>query len=350
MKLLVAGIFVALAADAAHADADAGRCDQGADFARKKDLPRAALYLEGCTSDEHTRLRADVTHKLDESKLSAITIVTTPEGMVAETDAMPGERFPTPATVWTKAGEYTINVAPDAATLDAGKGITTRASIDPFSRRTVILNMPSKKATEPKAGKVDFNDEPEEQSTHKGPPPAHKFDPILPDKYRKKRPGSGGPFIDDPLAVGGDSDIAWRLGARIGGGVALRDSSSLASVSVAAIAARSLAGPVALQTRLGWTRRDVDSIALEVGIGVRLASTPALVITASAAARGDVRVQDTLRMEDVARVGLGASTSIELALLSMPLTFALRAEPAFTELTPGVRAHGLMLELGYDWR
>jgi hypothetical protein len=334
------------------------RCQQGLLHAANNDLPRAALYLEGCDqlelepaiAAELARTRASVAHKLDASKLSAMTVVTTPEGMLAETDAMPGERFTTPATIWTKAGDYTINIAPDAATLDASRGLTATASIDPFSRRTVIINVPQKQAA-PKDGKVDFREDVEEQASHAGPPPAQKFGSILPKKYRQ--PGSeagSGPQLDDPLAYR-VSNLAWRLGARFGGGLVMQDNeNAAASFSVAALASRPLTGPVSLATRLGWSHRKVDAVALELGLGFRLASTPALVVTVGAGLRGDVRVQDRLAMEEVARVGIGGAVEIDLVLRTVPVTIGLRFEPGFTELTPGARAHGFMLEVGYDWR
>ena len=37
--------------------------------------------------------------------------------------------------------------------------LTTTASLDAFSRRTVIINMPAKNKAAPKDGKVDFSEE-----------------------------------------------------------------------------------------------------------------------------------------------------------------------------------------------
>ncbi len=334
------------------------RCQRGLDLAAKNDLPRAALYLEGCdTLDsvepakaaEIARTRASVAHKLDASKLSAMSVVTNPAGMLAETDAMPGERFTTPATIWTKTGDYKINFAPDAATLDAGQGLTTTASLDPFSRRTVIIDVPKANQAAPKDGKVDFREEADEQAIHTGPPPAQKFGSILPKKYRKPTGESGQPQLDDPLALQA-SHVAWHLGARFGGGLVMRDASSAAaSFSIAALAMRSLAGPVSLTTRLGWNHRSVDSAALEVGFHVRLASTSSITLSATAGLRGEVRVQTHLAMDEVARVGIGGALGLDLGLIGIPVAIGFRFEPGLTELTPGIRAHGFMIELGYTW-
>lgn len=361
--MLVKPWWIAIAVLAAAAPAYADWCDQGLALAETKNanvLPRAALYLEQCKTDSLSpelaervaRARAAVAHTLDNSQLSALTIVTTPGALVAETDALPGERFPTPATIWAKAGEYTVKVAIDDATLDAGKGVMTTASLEAYSRRTVIINVPVKKAA-PKDGKVDFNDETPEQTAHEGPPPAVKHGTMMPKKYL--RPGGpSGPLLDDPFATSGDGRVAWRLGARIGGGVFVhggdgRDARG-AAFSVAGIAARPLDGPLSLATRVSFARRDVDAVGLDVGLGIRLAHSHSVVLTASGALRGEVRVQDELAMQPVARVGVGAAAELELALLSMPLTIGLRVEPSFTELLPGARNHSMLLEVGYDWR
>jgi hypothetical protein len=350
--------IAALAVGSTAASADApDRCTQGLAFAAKQDLPRASLYLESCNTDaldaDTARAirttKADVAHKLDASKLSAMTIITTPDGLVAETEAMPGERFTTPATIWAKAGDYKVNVALDAATLDAGKGMTTTATLDAFSRRTVLINIPVNKAA-PKDGNVDFNDDPNAQAAHSGPPPAIKHTTILPKKYLQ--PGTpSGPQLDDPFALHDDGSLAWHLGARVGGGFYLRNGSNAGpALAVSALAMRSLGGPVALTARVGWSHREIDAIGLDAGVAFRLAGTSAFVLSAGAALHGEVRVQDELAMQAVSRVGLGGAASLDLSLLSVPIVVGLRLEPSFTELVPGVRAHGLLLELGYDWR
>jgi hypothetical protein len=83
---------------------------------------------------------------------------------------------------------------------------------------------------------------------------------------------------------------------------------------------------------------------------LKLASTPSFDLAVGAGVRGEVRIQDHLKMEQVARVAIGGGVGIDLTLKSIPLTIGLRFEPSFTDLGPGVRAHGFMLELGYEWR
>jgi len=154
-------------------------------------------------------------------------------------------------------------------------------------------------------------------------------------------------LLANPVTEDFTVDLAGRLGAGIGGGIPLDGE---AAISVAALAQRPLAGPLSLAARAGWTHRRIDAATVELGVGVQLAATPSLVLTAGGALRGEVRVQDHLAMEDVARVGVGGAASLDLAILSIPLAIGLRIEPAFTELAPGTRAHAALLELGYDWR
>ena len=42
----------------------------------------------------------DVKHRLDASRLASLDVLTEPEGLTAEIDALPGESFTTPATIW----------------------------------------------------------------------------------------------------------------------------------------------------------------------------------------------------------------------------------------------------------
>jgi len=82
----------------------ASRCTLGVVYARRSDLPRAALYLAGCgDADLPAEISADVARtvsevraKLEASQLSKIEIATKPEGMQVEllTLAKSGADFP----------------------------------------------------------------------------------------------------------------------------------------------------------------------------------------------------------------------------------------------------------------
>jgi hypothetical protein len=323
---------------AATASADE-RCDKGVEFAQKNDLPRASLYLDGCTDEAAQAAAAQVATKLRASDLSALSISTTPEGLTAETDALPGETFQTPATIYTKAGTYTVTV----------QGLSQKITLASRSRGMVIIDARAKTRTRaPKDGVVDFTEDTPEQTAHKGPPPDVKRGSILPKKYLGIPDEPSGPQIDDPLAYQ-DSHLAWRFGARIGGGFTSQGDSGI-GVSVAALAMRPLDGPAFLAARLDWNHRTLDTIGINAGVSVKLVETNAIILLAGGALRGEVRVQDTLAMQPVARAGIGGAADLDLAILSLPLALGLRYEQGFSELVPGSRDRAVLIEAGYDWR
>ncbi|NVB80685.1 MAG: hypothetical protein HOV81_19980 [Kofleriaceae bacterium] len=341
---------------AAHADPATDRCAAGLEFAKKGDLPRAALYLDGCTelalpadlADEVGKASADVMKKLRASELSALSISTTPSGLIGQTDALPGETFTTPATIWTRAGTYNVVVAADAAALAAGKGVSSVAKVEPHSRGGVIINAATKEPTT-KDGVVDFTEDTPEQSAHEGPPPAVKLPRVMPKKYLGPV-GPAGPQLDDPFATrASDAQIRWRLGARFSAGMIDQGKAGV-GFGVAGLAARPLDGPAFLAARLDWSHRDVDTIGINAGVAVKLVETTGAVLLAGAALRGEVRIQDTLAMQPVSRAGIGGAVDLDLAILSIPVAVGLRFEQGFSELVPGTRDRALLVEVGYDWR
>jgi len=332
VKLAIA--LVLAAAATAHAD---DRCATGIELAKQANqLPRAALYLESCTDDDGVRVRNSVTHKLEATQLSHVTVISMPEGVEGEIDAMPGEKFTTPATIWAKAGTYRITVG----------GQTVEKVVEPHSRTTVIINVPPPPKPA-KNGSVSFEEEPEQ---HQGTPAAVKHGTMLPKRYSK--PGAPtGEQIDDPLPLRSDATLAWRLGVRATGGIADRTNASIApSVGLAVLAARPLDGPVMLATRLDYAHRTLDTIGLEVGFAYAALQRPSFVLSASAALRGEVRVQSKLDVMEVNRAGIAGAAGLDLAVLSLPLAFGARVEQGFSELMPGVRDRAYLLEVGYDWR
>ncbi len=328
IALLVVGAGVASADD---------RCAKGLELAKTKELARAALYLDSCTDDEGIKIRNAVAHKLEATQLSHMTIASMPDGLEGQTDAMPGDTFTTPATIWAKAGTYKITVG----------GQTVEKVLEPRSRTTVIINVPAP-AKPPKDGVVDFEEEPEK---HEGPPPAVKHGTMMPKKYLEKPSAPAGEQIEDPFGpkTGGDSVLAWRLGVRVASGVVDRGDAGV-GLGVAAVAARPLDGPIMLATRLNWTHAELDTLAANVGVGYIALARPSFVLSAGLALRGEVRLQDTLAMSEVNRAGIGAAADIDLAILSLPLAFGLRGEQMFSELVPGVRNRAVLFEVGYDFR
>ncbi|HTL38070.1 MAG TPA: hypothetical protein VL326_33295 [Kofleriaceae bacterium] len=335
MKALITAILLTAASTAWAQGTD--RCAKGVEFAHKNDLPRASLYLDGCTDETATDAAAQVAKKLRASDYSALSISTTPDGLTGETDALPGETFTTPATIYAKAGTYTVTV----------QGLSQKVTIAARSRGTVIIDARTKTQT-PKDGKADFREDTPEQSAHTGPPPDVKRGSILPKKYQGIPDDPSGPELDDPFAYH-DAHLAWRFGARVGGGFMSQGDNGI-GVSVAALASRPLDGPAFLAARLDYNHKTLDTIGVNAGVSVKLVETNALVLLAGGALRGEVHLQNELAMQPVSRATLGGAADLDLAILSLPVALGLRYEQGFTELVPGARDRAVLLEAGYDWR
>lgn len=348
-------ILVALLCGAARADADPevtpdpARCEKGAAFAKRGDLPRAALYLEGCGGAER-----DVKKKLDASDLSRLEIVTRPEGLPVELDAMPGETITGGTTVWVKAGTHTVT-----ATIDGTK-LQATSTVQPFARGAVILDatLLKKEPPKPKDQVMNF-DEDNAHERNDGPPPDVKRRTMISDKLLGVT-GPAGPEIADPLATPTHAaPLPLWLGVRLGGGV-FDDAAAAARVrpSVGA-AARILLGdrgPAFVAARLDWSRRGgqsdsaVDVLGASAGAGYSVVDADAIGVALIAQLRGDLRFADTRNAMSVSRGGASAAAEIEIAFPATPLTAGLRFEQGLTELVPGARDRALVLELGVDWR
>ena len=141
----------------------AARCALGVVYGHTNDIPRAKLYLAKCDdvpaeiSAEVARTRRDVDAKADPL---AVLEIDSKQTMIAEIDALPGERFEIPATVWIKPGTWEIRAAVDAASLDAKRGVMNHATTESHKRTFVLLALPVVKQAAPRDGKADFDDEP----------------------------------------------------------------------------------------------------------------------------------------------------------------------------------------------
>ena len=166
------------------------RCEAGARFEDKGDLPRAALYLDGCDEvDGFERATQQLKKKLEDSQLSKLDIVTTPPGLVVEIDAFPGEHVTTPATVWVRAGHHVVT----------GEQIKGAVDVPPHAHATLVLDAP-KAAAPPRNGQVTFEEEGAGEVTESKTLPDVKHRPMLECKYTKSC-AAAGPAIDDPLAL-----------------------------------------------------------------------------------------------------------------------------------------------------
>ena len=234
---LALGILVARAAAAAP---DPARCEAGVRFAEHGDLPRAALYLDGCEDlPAYARTAREVRTKLEHSALSTLDIETTPPGLVAEIDALPGEHVTTPATVWVRAGHHVVHVA-----REGGPPLVATVDVAPHAHAAVVLELP-KPPPPPQAGHVSFDEENAGEVQPAGPPPPVKHPPMLDCKYTRSC-AAAGPQLEDPLAVhraappsyprfamdlhagfgAYDTDPALVLGYKVGGAMPWQDAAA----------------------------------------------------------------------------------------------------------------------------
>lgn len=354
----------------------AARCTLGAIHARRGDLPRAALYLTGCDDadlpgDIAAAVRAavrDVKRRLDASRLSSLDVVTEPEGLSAEIDALPGEPFPTPATIWIPAGSHVVRVRHSDRQDD--RSWSQRVTTEPRKRTVVLIKTGlDARPPAPKTVAIDMTDDPggEFGEQHTGPPPDIKHPPLIQDKYRRiPDPASGDP-IDDPLAAA-PAPPAGRslwLGLRLAGGM-FDDSATAARAGLAvALAGRyRLTDAVFAAARTDWSRRGgramtgastpidaVTALGASLGLGATVtggATGPGLALLAEL--RADLRLADRRAAAPVPRAGLGLAAGAELALPRAPFTIGLRIEQGLTDLAAGARDRALLAEVGIDLR
>ncbi|MBA3392829.1 MAG: hypothetical protein H0T89_09300 [Deltaproteobacteria bacterium] len=339
----------------------AARCTLGAVYAKRGDLSRAHLYLEGCADAELpediagdiAKVTRDVKKRLRDGDLSPIEIVTKPDGLVVEISALPGETFTTPATVWVQAGTYEVKAVTTTQifTSPVTTGVRSRAMV-------VIETEPKQKITAPKAGTADFSDETAAEPQQSGPPPAVKRPSLVPDKYNKKTASTAG-FLEDPLATRATVDGPLRgywLGVRLGAGMFDDGAAdSRVGAAVAATARFAIGERTFVAARLDYSRRGgdgpdaLDTAGASGGLGVTLGDS-SIALAAIAQLRADLRFAESRAMQPVSRAGASAAIGLELALPSTPITAGLRFEQGLTELVPGSRDRALLLELGVDWR
>ncbi|HWU89903.1 MAG TPA: hypothetical protein VN253_21725, partial [Kofleriaceae bacterium] len=209
---------------------DAGvRCTLGAIYARRGDLPRAGLLLADCdeaalpeeVARPVARVARETLRKLDAGDLASIQVLSTPAGIRAESTALPGEPFTTPATLWVKPGSYEVRALVDGRLI--GNTVTTEAR----KRSVVVLEVPAAKAPPaPRDHEVTF-DENALEEPETAPPPAVKHPNLMTPKYRgataMREAGEVAEVgeLVDPMAArtAPRPPRALWLGARVGGGM-----------------------------------------------------------------------------------------------------------------------------------
>jgi hypothetical protein len=342
--------IAALRAQRSSADA---RCTLGAIYAKLGDLPRAALFLDGCDAaklapdiaDAVARADADVQRALRASQLSSISIDSDPPGLAVETDALPGEAITTPATVWARAGTYYVK---------GNTQTTTMLHLERHTRASVVLdNHPHTAQHAPRTHTVDFLDEPTDPA-NTTPPPAQKHPSLLPCKYTGCDTHSG-ETLDDPFAlhtdrVPGLPDFA--LGARVGTSAAFHDGASRIAPAFA-IDGRMRAGrfpglgPAVVDVRLDWAPRgggedgNFQAFGASAQYGIVLFAPRAAWLTWFGGIRGELRT-NTLATMPGPRTALGYTTALELALRSLPITIGVRYDQD--------REQALIVEIGCELR
>ena len=335
-----------------HRDDPSVRCTLGAVYARRGDLSRAALYLDGCYEvslpDE---LGVDIRRAVRELKkplrdqLSELSITSRPVGLVVEIDGLPGEQLTTPITIWVKPGTHTIRAS------GGGTAISNTVTTQSFSRATIYLDAGARVVAPARNGTVDFSDDNALEKTD-GPPPDVKRGSIMSNKLRGIAEPSASPRLEDPLAThAAPAPLAMRLGLRVGGGM-FDDGASAARVrpSLAVAARLPLHGPLFLAARLDWSRRggdadsSIDTLGASAGVGAPVLGPLAAIVQL----RGDLRFADTRDMMSVRRVGVSIAAALELAIPATPLTIGARFEQGLSELVPGARDRAALVELGVD--
>ncbi|MEO8699649.1 MAG: hypothetical protein ABI867_06375 [Kofleriaceae bacterium] len=348
--------------------ADVGaRCTLGAVYAKRNDLSRAALYLTDCGDAELpdevaadvARIGREVQRKLRDSDLAVIEVTTNPAKLVlsAETDALPGETFTTPATLYVKPGSYTVNAR------QGGNVFTSAVTAEKRSRTVAIVETEPRRFTKvgpPATKTADFRNDIAEDTQTTGAPPDIKHKNMIRDKYLKGlevqptvATADNPNAIEDPLAtheaVRGAPRTYW-LGVRLGGGM-FDDGASAAraGISVAGAARFTLAGNTFLAGRLDYSRRGgdagIDVLGAGAGIGQTVIDTHAIGIALLAQLRGDLRLADAAN-----RAGLSVAAGVELALPRSPFSAGMRFEQGLTTIVPGARDRAVLFELGVDWR
>ena len=345
-----------VAALKAQLPTDDARCALGAVYAAKKDLSRADLYLYKCDdatltadiADDVHRALHDTTRALRDSDLSGIDVVTHPDGLPAEIDAMPGEKFTSGRTVWVPAGHHVVHVWLD------GKPYENSVDSKVHSRGPVLFELAAPPPPVAKDHAVDFGQEAGPMDApEQGAPPDVKH-PKMKIGVLDAHASAGGDELADPLE---QHAVArpWRFGARLGGGMfAQSEGATRLGPAVAALATMPLVDRVGIDLRADWTRRGsdgVDAIGLTIGPSITLARLTGFDLRAGAGLRADVRLESrTIDAMSSSAVNVHGAGWFEVPLQSTPLTFGLRYEHGLTSLVSGVRDEAVIAEIGWELR
>lgn len=343
MRWIVVASIVA-AAQTAHAD----RCADGIAALGKNDLSRAALYLDGCDDTEPKATR-ELHKQLEASNLAVLEVVSNPAGLEAEIDALPGEHFTTPATLYVKAGKHEVRAG----------AVTNTVTTEPHKRSVVILDAGAPKtAPPPKDGVADFRDDAPTEDPPVGPPPVVQHKAMMPCKYTNTCTESGDQ-IDDPLARADDRPPprppASDLGARAGAGAFVGGVGPSAALVWTAMApwedATAETHPFLMAGRADWSRRrGGSSVGMTLTFGKVIAAPDTAWLSVGAGARIGAGLNETFgAMSTNTNESAGVAT-VDLALRRLPVTLGARYEQGVAKLPDGSYEHAVIFELGIGWR
>lgn len=239
------------------------RCVLGILMAHAGDLPRAQLLLGACLApdvggelrERGGQTRAVVARALRKSALSPVDLDTNPTGWLVTVEGFPEAMVAMPYTPWLPAGKHVLRFAPSAAALRAGGAavITRELQVTAHSRGSLFVEAPAPSRKPVGTVKVSFEQEAAIEAPHAGPPPPHKHESMLPDRYRK---GLGVAMPDEPAAAPRRAVMALQLG---GGWQAPTDARvASATTRLAAHGRVALASRLFVELGVDWTHRFDD--------------------------------------------------------------------------------------------
>ncbi|MGE0870032.1 MAG: hypothetical protein AB7P03_15820 [Kofleriaceae bacterium] len=335
----------------------ATRCTLGAVYARRGDLTRAMLYLDGCGDaglpdeirQDVWRILRDVKQRTDE--LARLSISSAPTSLVVEIDSLPGERLTTPVAVWVKPGVHTIH------TVGGGATVTKTVTASARSYAPILIEVPVAASPSTTPGTIEFEEE-AQTGGYTGPPPDVKRGSMISNKYRRKLP-PGGPQLEDPFPNRSShrTSHAIALGARVGAGMFDDPVHAMRIRPAVAAALRiSLVDRLFIASRADWTRRGgmddtaIDTLGISAGIGVTALAGSSMALAVIGQVRGDVRLVSSRDEMVIPRLGAAAAGTLELSFPATPITAGIRFEQGISELVAGMRDRALLIEMGLDLR
>ncbi len=211
LKQAIGALREQLLAATASASADSGgplpgaelRCALGILHAHAGELPRAQLHLAACAllpEAAPLRERGESAHSavaraLRASSLSPLDVSTAEPGWATSVESFAEAACLTPCTLWLPAGKHKLSLAPTAAALAAGRGVTTRQfTAERGNRGAIFVEAPPPPPGKAGTGFVDLTAEAVLEAPMTTRPAPEKHRTLMPLRYRRGlSPGATGP-------------------------------------------------------------------------------------------------------------------------------------------------------------